>query len=63
MRKKLLMSVCAYIMAILVGFAQTSTVTGKVVDDKGAPVPGATVLEKGTKNGTSAGMTVPFLLK
>ncbi len=63
MRKKLLMSVCAYVMAILVGFAQTSTVTGKVVDDKGAPVSGATVLEKGTKNGTSAGNDGAFSIK
>ena len=63
MRKKMLMSVCAYVMAILVGFAQTSTVTGKVVDDKGAPVSGATVLEKGTKNGTSAGNDGAFSIK
>ncbi len=28
------------------------TVTGKVVDDTGAPLPGATILEKGTNNGT-----------
>ncbi len=57
------MSVCAYVMAILVGFAQTSTVTGKVVDDKGAPVSGATVLEKGTKNGVSAGNDGAFSIK
>ncbi len=63
MRKKLLMSVCAYAMAILVGFAQTSTVTGKVMDDKGSPVPGATVIEKGTKNGVSAGNDGAFSIK
>ena len=57
------MSVCAYVMAILVGFAQTSTVTGKVVDDKGAPVSGATVLEKGTKMGLAPEMTALSLLK
>lgn len=62
MRKKLLMTVCAYATAILVGFAQT-TITGKVVDDKGSPVSGATVLEKGTKNGVSAGSDGAFLSK
>ena len=63
MRKKMLLSVCAYAMAILVGFAQTSTVTGKVMDDKGSPVAGATVLEKGTKNGVSAGNDGAFSIK
>lgn len=63
MRKKLLMSFCAYALAIVVGFAQTSTVTGKVVDDKGAPVPGASVLEKGTKNGMSASNEGTFSIK
>lgn len=62
MRKKLLMTVCVYAMAILVGFAQT-TITGKVVDDKGSPVSGATVLEKGTKNGASAGNDGAFSIK
>jgi protocatechuate 3,4-dioxygenase beta subunit len=37
-------------MTILVGFAQSSTVTGKVVDDKGSPVNGASIVEKGTRN-------------
>ncbi|MES2004486.1 MAG: SusC/RagA family TonB-linked outer membrane protein [Bacteroidota bacterium] len=62
MRKKMLLSVCAYAMAILAGFAQT-TVTGKVMDDKGSPVPGASVIEKGTKNGTSAGADGAFSIK
>ncbi len=63
MRKKLLLVVCAYAMAILAGFAQTATVTGKVMDDKGSPVPGASILEKGTKNGTSAGNDGSFSMK
>lgn len=62
MRKKLLMSVCAIAMTILVGFAQTP-ITGKVVDDKGAPVPGASVIEKGTRNGVSAGNDGAFSIK
>lgn len=34
-------------------WAQTKTISGKVSDDKGAPVVGASVLAKGTKTGTS----------
>ena len=30
-----------------------STVTGNVIDDQGVPLPGATVLEVGTSNGTT----------
>lgn len=63
MRKKMLMSFCAFAMTIMVGLAQSSTVTGKVVDDKGSPVNGASVLEKGTRNGTSAGVDGTFSLK
>ncbi|MES2457591.1 MAG: SusC/RagA family TonB-linked outer membrane protein [Bacteroidota bacterium] len=35
-----------------VAFAQ-KTITGKVTDQTGSPLPGVSVLEKGTKNGTS----------
>jgi iron complex outermembrane receptor protein len=34
-------------------FAQTKTITGKVNDDKGLPISGATVVAKGSKSGTS----------
>ena len=63
MRKKMLMSVCAFTMAIIVGFAQTATITGKVMDDKGSPISGTSVLEKGTKNGTIAGNDGAFTIK
>lgn len=43
-------------------FAQTQTVTGKVTDDKGAAIAGASVLEKGTKNGTSTSSDGTFSL-
>lgn len=37
-----------------VALAQTTTVTGKITDAKGAPVESATVKEKGTSNATTA---------
>ena len=63
MRKKLLMSFCAFLFALATGLAQTTTVTGKVTDDKGNPLAGASVLEKGTKNGVSADANGAFSIK
>jgi len=53
----------------LTAFSQTKTITGKVTDDKGNPVQGATVTAKGTKGGASTGadgtysLTVPASAK
>jgi TonB-linked SusC/RagA family outer membrane protein len=51
MRKKLLLSFCAMLLFNIAILAQT-TATGKVVDEKGNGIAGASVLEKGTRNGT-----------
>ena len=48
--KKILLIAFSILISPLV--AQT-TVTGSVVDDQGVPLPGATVLEIGTNNGTT----------
>jgi TonB-linked SusC/RagA family outer membrane protein len=50
--RKLLM-VISLCMAMLQVFAQNRTVTGRVTDDKGSPVAGASVLVKGTTLGTN----------
>jgi TonB-linked SusC/RagA family outer membrane protein len=44
-------------------YAQTRTVTGQVTDEKGNPVPFATVIIKGTKQGTSADQNGNFTIK
>ena len=62
MRKKLLMGFCALVLLTINAIAQTSPVTGKVTDDKGAAIAGASVLEKGSKNGTSTGLDGTFTL-
>ncbi len=63
MRKKLLMSLCAFLFVLATGLAQTTSITGKVVDDKGNALAGASVLEKGTKNGVSADANGSFSIK
>src|ERR1700733_11546555 len=53
MRRPLL-GVLIILFAWLQGMAQTVlTVTGKITDEKGASVAGATVTEKGTRNATT----------
>ncbi len=44
----LMMCVCSAVGT----WAQTQTLTGRVLDESGQPIPGATVIEKGTTNGT-----------
>ena len=41
-------------------FAQSRTVNGKVIDEKGDPVSGASIIVKGTSRGTSANATGDF---
>ena len=62
MRKKLLLSFCAWIFALIAGLAQTTTVTGKVTDDKGKPIEGAAVVEKKAKGGTATDANGVFKL-
>jgi Ca-activated chloride channel family protein len=38
--------------AIIIAFAESKTITGKVLDDQGQPIPGVSVMVKGTVNGT-----------
>lgn len=53
MRKLLLLLAC-FCMAVSQLFAQNRVVTGKVTDDKGAPIPNATVIIRGARSlGTS----------
>jgi len=53
MRKKLLFSFCAVAFFIMSAMSQT-VVSGKVSDDSGSPIPGATIKVKGTRVGASA---------
>ena len=50
--KKLLLLTSAFMLMAFSGWSQ-KTVAGTVLDDGGLPLPGATVIEKGTSNGVS----------
>ena len=50
--KKIMILTSAFMLLAFSGMAQ-KTVTGSVVDENGLPLPGATVIEKGTTNGVS----------
>jgi TonB-dependent starch-binding outer membrane protein SusC len=53
MRKKLSLLTGMLALCVQLALAQTVEVSGKVTDDKGNPVIGATVQERGTRNGTT----------
>jgi hypothetical protein len=61
MRKLVLMVLCFCCIAIT-ALAQKTTVAGKVTDPTGQPIPGATIMEKGTKNGTVANSSGDFTM-
>ena len=53
----LLLMYCAGVMA------QTADVSGKVIDEQGEPVIGASVVQKGTSNGTVTDIDGNFTFK
>ncbi|TDN37450.1 TonB-dependent receptor [Hymenobacter sp. UV11] len=60
MRKRLLTPL--FVVAALAAHAQKITVTGRVLSASGEAQPGATVLERGTTNGTAANASGEFSL-
>lgn len=52
--RKSVMLIMAFLLAVGHLWAQQRTITGRVTDDKGAPVPGASIYVKGTNTGTTA---------
>lgn len=62
MRKLLLLFGVSMLCLLQTALAQTKEVTGKVTDDKGAPVAGATVQEKGSKKATTTDADGAFKL-
>lgn len=63
MKQKLLLSFVLLLTTFFLFAQDNYTVTGKVRDDKKLPVPGATVLEKGTTNGVATDDGGNFVIK
>ena len=61
MKKNLLM-VWLIMLCPIIMFAQQRAVSGKVTDENGAAIPAASVLEKGTDNGTSTAADGSFTI-
>ncbi|RZK76758.1 MAG: hypothetical protein EOO85_10530, partial [Pedobacter sp.] len=59
---KVLFGIFFYLLIPWQAFAQTTT-TGTVLDEGKKPVPGVTVMEKGTKNGTTTNSEGKFSLR
>jgi TonB-linked SusC/RagA family outer membrane protein len=59
---KVLFGIFFYLLIPWQAFAQTAT-TGTVLDEAKKPVPGVTVMEKGTKNGTTTNAEGKFSLR
>ncbi|MCG2611350.1 SusC/RagA family TonB-linked outer membrane protein [Flavobacterium sp. SM15] len=53
----------AIVLLSQVIFAQERTVSGKVTDQGGLPLPGVSITEKGTKNGTQSDMDGVYTIK
>ena len=45
------------------GYAQEATIKGKIIDDKGAPIPGATIVLKGTTTSVASDFDGGFRIK
>src|SRR6185436_15768124 len=58
--RKVVLLLMAIVLSISHIWAQQRTITGKVTDDKGAPIPGAAIVIKGTNLGTSTGSDGSF---
>ncbi|UOG73874.1 TonB-dependent receptor [Hymenobacter tibetensis] len=62
MKKRLFIPLACAVAAAAPAWAQTRAISGRVTGSDGAGIPGVTVLEKGTTNGTSTGGDGSFSL-
>ena len=63
MKKQYLFLSLLGILVMQIGFAQQKTITGTITDETGLPLPGATVLEVGTSNGTTTDFDGNFTIE
>lgn len=58
--RKIALLCAAYLLCGILALAQVKTVTGRVTDEKGDPIPFATITLKGTKSATVADASGAF---
>jgi len=63
MKKKTIVLFSFLLILTTTIFAQSATITGKVIDDKGVPVAGASIQEKGSKGGVISANDGTFSIK
>nr|MBA4140748.1 TonB-dependent receptor plug domain-containing protein [Segetibacter sp.] len=63
MRKNLFFILLFFVLAGLSSYGQPVPLAGKITDEQGASISGATIIEKGTRNGTTAASDGSFNLK
>ncbi len=51
------------LLQCFIGFAQEQVITGKVTDENNIPLPGASIIEKGTKNGATTNMEGEYTIQ
>jgi TonB-linked SusC/RagA family outer membrane protein len=61
--RKIVCSLICVMLALSQLYAQTRTITGKITDDKGAPIPNASITVKNSNIGTTAGTDGSFTLR
>jgi len=54
---------CAFLMLSIMAFAQTGSISGKIVDEHGQPLPGATATVSGTTNGAAADANGNYVIR
>ncbi|MBL7764777.1 MAG: SusC/RagA family TonB-linked outer membrane protein [Chitinophagaceae bacterium] len=60
MKKRLLLTLTVLLLGLQVVLAQSGALKGRITDDKGEPIPGATIRVKGTSKGTVTDMNGNF---
>src|SRR5688572_22338036 len=60
--KKWLLLLMFVLCSSIIAFAQTRQIRGKVMDNTGAPLPGASITVSGTKTGTTTNNNGDFVL-
>ncbi|MEO6813820.1 MAG: carboxypeptidase-like regulatory domain-containing protein, partial [Ginsengibacter sp.] len=61
--RKFLMLFTVLMLSGVLAFSQGTSVSGTVKDDRGEPVPFATITETGTRNATTADANGNFIIK